>query len=105
MHRDFLRINFNYIDMKQQILEIIQNKLNQIHTEDVVSHNCYVGLYNEIEALPEVKNNGVLADVSKRDGLQREPAVCRCNNTECLHHKGTLCMAAQFNCKDRQTDC
>jgi hypothetical protein len=24
-----------------------------------------------------------------------------CNNSECMHHKGTFCMAAQFNCEDR----
>ena len=29
--------------------------------------------------------------------------VCHCYNTECMHHRGTLCMAAQFNCEDRQT--
>jgi len=32
-------------------------------------------------------------------------AVCRCKNSECLHHKQGICMAAAFSCEDRQTDC
>lgn len=45
-----------------------------------------------------VKNNAVLPPVSFS-----EAEVCRCNNTECMHQRGTLCMAASWNCEDRQT--
>jgi len=30
-------------------------------------------------------------------------SVCHCYNTECMHQRGKFCMAAQFNCEDRQT--
>ena len=32
-----------------------------------------------------------------------EAEVCRCKNTNCMHHKGTFCMAAAWSCEDRQT--
>ena len=34
-----------------------------------------------------------------------EATVCRCYNTKCIHHFGNLCMAAAYNCEDRQTRC
>ena len=56
----------------------------------------FEGLIERLELYEKaVKNNVVLPHVSD--------TVCHCYNTECMHHRGNICMAAQFNCEDRQT--
>ena len=51
-----------------------------------------------------VNKNDLLHDVSNNEAFSGV-AVCRCKNSECLHHKQGICMAAAFSCEDRQTDC
>lgn len=37
-------------------------------------------------------------------GSPQDIKVCYCMTKTCLHHKGGICMAAAWKCKDKQTD-
>lgn len=59
-------------------------------------------LRSKVELLMEKYGEYLLEEFLNEATVERSE-VCLCSNTECMHHRGKLCMAAMFNCEDRQT--